>query len=453
MSLILATHHLDLSRRIIERTRDSTRVTVRKRALRHHTPRRHRIIGHGYFSRLGPGIVTGAADDDPSGIATYSQVGAAFGFGLLWSTVLVAPMAAAVQENAARLGLATGKGLATLIREHFPRPVLYGALALTIGANTFNIAADVGSMAASTRLVVDLPAALLVVAFTIGMVALAILLPYHRYARVLRWLALSLLAYPLVLLTVDVDWGAVLEQLLHPQLIGGAAGLAALIAVFGTTVSPYLFFWQASEEVEEEIEHHDIGHRLTEDHVRAMRVDVIGGMTSAVAIAFIIIVVAASTLNPAGITTVATAEQAAAALRPLAGDLSGLIFAVGIVGLGLLAVPVLAGSTAYAFSEAFGWHEGLSKTFREARGFYGVLGGSMLAGLLIDVFAIDSIRALYYAAILNGLAAPPLIVLMLILGRDARVVGEHRSGRLSLVIVGFTIVASIAAPIAYLVTA
>jgi NRAMP (natural resistance-associated macrophage protein)-like metal ion transporter len=430
-----------------------TRVTVRLRPLRHHIPRRHRITGHGYFSRLGPGIVTGAADDDPSGIATYSQVGAAFGFGLLWSTVLVAPMAAAVQENAARLGLATGKGLATLIRERFPRPVLYGALALTIAANTFNIAADVGSMAAATHLVIDVPAALLVVAFTVGMVALAVILPYHRYARVLRWLALSLLAYPLVLLTVDVDWGAVLENLLHPRLVGGAEGLAALIAVFGTTVSPYLFFWQASEEVEEEIEHHDIGHRLTKDNVRAMRVDVIGGMTSAVTIAFIIIVVAASTLHPAGITTVATAEQAADALRPLAGDLSGLIFALGIVGLGLLAVPVLAGSTAYAFSEAFGWHEGLSKTFREARGFYGVLAGSMLAGLLIDVFAINSIRALYYAAILNGLAAPPLIVLMLLLGRDARVVGEHRSGRLSLVIVGFTIIASIAAPIAYLVIA
>jgi len=293
----------------------------------------------------------------------------------------------------------------------------------------------------------------LVVVFTVGMVVLAVFLPYHRYARVLRWLALSLLAYPLVLLTIDVDWDAVLEHLLHPRLVGGAEGLAALIAVFGTTVSPYLFFWQASEEVEEEIERHEVGHRLTRDHVRAMRVDVIGEMTSAVAIAFVIIVVAASTLNPAGITTVATAEQAAEALRPLAGDLSGFIFAVGIVGLGLLAVPVLAGSTAYAFSEAFGWHEGLSKTFRQARGFYGVLASSMLAGLLIDVFAIDSIRALYYSAILNGLVAPPLIVLMLILGRDARLVGEHRSGRLSLAIVGFTIVASIATPIAYLVTA
>lgn len=362
-------------------------------------------------------------------------------------------MAAAVQENAARLGLATGKGLVTLIRERFPRPVLYLALALTIVANTFNIAADVGSMAASTRLVIDLPAALLVVMFTVVMVALAVILPYHRYARVLRWLALSLLAYPIVLLTIDVDWGAVLHHAFVPHLVGGPEGVAALIAVFGTTVSPYLFFWQASEEVEEEIEHHEVGLELSAEHVSAMRVDVIGGMFSAVGIAFIIIVVTASTLHPAGITTVATAQQAADALSPLVGDFSRLIFAVGIVGLGLLAVPVLAGSTAYALSEALGWHEGLSRTFRQARGFYLILGGSMLTGISIEIAALDPIRALYYAAILNGLAAPPPIVLMLLLGRDERVVGAHRSGRLSLVIVGLTIVFSIAAPIVYLVTA
>lgn len=427
-------------------------MALRARSLHHHRRRRHRILGHGYFHRLGPGIVTGAADDDPSGIGTYSQVGAAFGYGLLWSTVLVAPMAAAVQETAARLGLATGKGLATLIRERFARPVLYFALALTIVANTFNIAADVGSMAASTNLVVDLPVTVLVVFFTVGMVALAVLIPYHRYARILRWLALSLLAYPLVLVTISVDWAAVLDQLLSPELIGGSAGLAALIAVFGTTVSPYLFFWQTSEEVEEQVEHHTEGEPLTSDHVRAMQVDVIGGMTSAVVIAFVIMVVTASTLHPAGITTIATAQQAADALQPIAGDLSGLVFALGVVGLGLLAVPVLAGSSAYAFSEAVSWHEGLSKTFREARGFYVILAGSMLAGVALDVFALDPIRALYYAAILNGLAGPPLIALMLILARDVDVVGEHRSGMLSTSVVGATVAISVALPIAYLVT-
>ena len=417
-----------------------------------HAPNRRHIRGRGYFSRLGPGIVTGAADDDPSGIGTYSQVGAQHGLKLLWSLPFVAPMAAAVQENAARLGLTTGKGLATLIRERFPRPVLYVALGLTVVANTFNIAADVGSMAATSRLVVDLPEAVLVVLFTAGMTALAVVVPYHRYARILRWLACSLLAYPLVVLTVHVDWGAVLDHALVPDLVGGAAGIGALIAVFGTTVSPYLFFWQCSEEVEEGIEHREVGERLTDEHVRAMRVDVVSGMVSAVAVAFVIVVVAASTLHRAGITTVATAQQAADALRPLAGDLSGGVFATGIVGLGLLAVPVLAGSTAYALAEAFGWREGLSRSFRQARGFYLVLAGSMLAGLAVHFGGIDPIRALYLAAILNGLAAPPLILLMWLIGRDERVMGKHRSGRLSLTLVGVTIAVSFAAPIAYLAT-
>jgi NRAMP (natural resistance-associated macrophage protein)-like metal ion transporter len=427
-------------------------VIHRNDARRKHAPHRRQLIGRGYFSRLGPGIVTGAADDDPSGIGTYSQVGAQHGLKLLWALPFIAPLAAAVQENAARLGLTTGKGLATLIRERFPRPVLYVALALTVVANTFNIAADVGSMAATSRLVIDLPTAVLVVLFTAGMTALAVVVPYQRYARILRWLACSLLAYPLVVVTVNVDWGAVLDHAAVPDLVGGAAGIGALIAVFGTTVSPYLFFWQASEEVEEEIEHGEVGAVLSDGHVRAMRVDVISGMVSAVAVAFVIVVVAASTLHRAGITTVATAQQAADALRPLAGDLSGGVFATGIVGLGLLAVPVLAGSTAYALSEAFGWREGLSRPFRQARRFYLVLAGSMLAGLAVHFGGIDPIRALYLAAILNGLAAPPLILLMWLLGRDERVMGKHRSGRLSLTLVGVTIVVSFAAPIAYLAT-
>lgn len=427
-------------------------VAHRNRSSREHALHRRHLIGRGYFSRLGPGIVTGAADDDPSGIGTYSQVGAQHGLELLWSLPFVAPMAAAVQENAARLGLTTGKGLATLIRERFPRPVLYVALGLTVVANTFNIAADVGSMAATSRLVVDLPEAVLVVLFTAGMTGLAVVVPYHRYARILRWLAASLLAYPLVVITVHVDWGAVLAHAVVPDLVGGAAGIGALIAVFGTTVSPYLFFWQASEEVEEEVEHRAVGEKLTDEHVRAMRVDVISGMVSAVAVAFVIVVVAASTLHRAGIRTVATAQQAADALRPLAGDLSGGVFATGIVGLGLLAVPVLAGSTAYALAEAFGWREGLSQPFRRARGFYLVLAGSMLAGLAVDFIGIDPIRALYLAAILNGLAAPPLILLMWLLGRDERVMGKHRSGRLSMTVVGVTIAVSFAAPIAYLAT-
>jgi NRAMP (natural resistance-associated macrophage protein)-like metal ion transporter len=432
-----------------KRTRDLFAVARPIPTLAHSVHRR-RLRGHGYFSRLGPGLVTGAADDDPSGIGTYSQVGAAYGYSLLWSTVLVAPMAAAVQESAARLGLVTGKGLATLVRERFSRPILYGALVLVIVANTFNIAADVGSMAAATHSVVAIPDELLVVLFTAGMLLGAVVLPYHRYARVLRWLALSLLAYPIVLVTIDVDWASVLHHTLVPSIPDGAAGIGALIAIFGTTVSPYLFFWQTSEEVEEEVDEVGGQQTLGRDHMVAMRIDVLGGMVSAVFIAFVIIVVAASTLHPAGITTISTADQAAAALRPLAGDLAGLVFALGIVGLGLLAVPVLAGSTAYALSEAFGWREGLSRTFREARGFYLVLGGAMLAGLLIHFSPLDPIRALYYAAILNGLAAPPLIVLMLVLSRDRGLMGEHRSGWLSATVLGVTIAVSVLTPIAWL---
>ncbi len=426
---------------------------IRDRLPHEHHRHRRRLRGHGYFSRLGPGIVTGAADDDPSGIGTYSQVGARFGYALLWSTLVVAPMAVAVQEIAARLGLATGHGLAKLIRARFGRTVLFGAVLITVIANTFNVAADVGAMSASTELVTGLPAAGLVVVFTGGMITLAIVLGYHRYARVLRWLALSLLAYPIVLLTVDVDWAAVVHGLFVPHLAGGAAGLAALIAVFGTTVSPYLFFWQASEEVEETTEHHAQHQRVTHSHLVAMRVDVVGGMVSAVAIAFVIMVVAAATLHVAGVTTIGTAAQAASALRPIAGDAAELVFALGIVGLGLLAVPVLAGSTAYALAEAFHWHEGLSSTLRSAKGFYGILASTMLAGLVVDVFALDPIRALYYAAILNGVVAPPLIVLMIMLGRDRNVVGEHRSGALSLTLIVITVVVSVALPIAYLLTA
>jgi NRAMP (natural resistance-associated macrophage protein)-like metal ion transporter len=426
------------------------------RVVLRHPPRRHSLRGHGYFKRLGPGIVTGAADDDPSGIGTYSQVGAAFGLGLVWSALYVAPLAAAVQEMAARLGLCRGVGLSTLIRERFPRGVLYFAVSLVAVANTFNIAADLSSMGASAHLVVPVPAAVLTVGMTGLMLGLEIMVPYHRYSKVLRWLAVSLLAYLFVLVSVDVDWSQVAHHALIPHLVGGKGGLAALLAVFGTTVSPYLFFWQASEEVEEADDHEaddnpEPAGAPTDDHLRAMRIDVIGGMVSACVIAFAIMVAAAATLHVSGITTVQTADQAADALRPFAGDLAGAVFALGVVGLGLLAVPVLAGSTAYAVSEALRWHEGLSKTFRQARGFYTVILFSMLVGLSLNFVGVDPIRGLYYAAILNGLTAPPLIVLMVVLSRSRRMAGR-RSGILSLTLCCVAIGVSAALPVAYVLS-
>jgi NRAMP (natural resistance-associated macrophage protein)-like metal ion transporter len=377
--------------------------------------------------------VTGAADDDPSGIGTYSQVGAAFGFGLLWTTLATLPLAVAVQEATARLGLVTGKGLAALIRERFPRPVLLGAVALVALANTFNIGADIGSMAAATRLLVPVPQTLAAVLFAVLMVVLEVTVPYHRYARVLRWLALSLLAYVAVLIVVHVDWAAALSSTVLPRFRPDRASLLALVAVFGTTISPYLFFWQAGEEVEERTERHDPVDR---GHLAAMRLDVAAGMGSGVAVMFAIMVTAAVTLGAHGAVQIDTAQQAAQALRPLAGPLAGLLFTAGIVGTGLLAVPILAGSTAYAIAEAAGWREGLARRLSQARAFYAVIAASILLGVAMDFAGISPVRALYLAAILNGLAAPPLLVLILLLARSRAVLGEHRSGLLSQLLVG-----------------
>jgi NRAMP (natural resistance-associated macrophage protein)-like metal ion transporter len=408
--------------------------------LQHH-PHRRRLRGHGYFKRLGPGIVTGAADDDPSGIGTYSQVGAAFGFGLLWTTLATLPLAVAVQEATARLGLVTGKGLAALIRERFARPVLVGAVVVVAVANTFNIGADIGSMAAAAGLLVPVPYAVATIAFAMVMVVLEVAVPYHRYARVLRWLAVSLLAYVGVLVVVQVDWADALAHTLVPHLPPGRAGVAALLAIFGTTISPYLFFWQAGEEIEEQTERHDPVDR---DHLAAMRLDVAAGMGSGVGVMFAIMVTAAVTLGAHGPVQVTTAQQAAQALRPLAGNLAGLLFAAGIVGTGLLAVPVLAGSTAYAVAETLGWREGLGRRISQARAFYAVIAVSILVGVGMNFVGVGPIRALYLAAILNGVAAPPLLLLIVLLARSKEVLGRHRSGLLSqLLVAGAAVVMAV----------
>lgn len=406
-------------------------------------PRRRTLRGHGYFKRLGPGLVTGAADDDPSGIGTYSQVGAQFGLRFTWCALYVLPMAIAVQETAARLGLVTGQGLAALIRRRYSRPVLFGAALLVAAANTFNIAADLASMGAAARLLVPVPSLLLIVAFTALTLALEILVPYHQYARVLRWFAISLFAYVAVLLSVRVPWGDVLRRTAIPSIGFDRTDLAALLAIFGTTVSPYLFFWQASEEAEEQ----GPRQRVTMRDIIAMRVDVIAGMGSGVFVMFAIITAGAVTLNAHGMTRIATADQAAEALKPFAGNLAGLVFAAGIVGLGLLSVPVLAGSTAYALSEALGWSEGLSRAFRSARGFYLVIVGSLVGGLIIQLIGVDPIQGLFVAAILNGVAAPPLILLMALLARDASIVGNRRSGWWSFATMLVTFALSAALPI------
>jgi len=416
-----------------------------------HHPHRRRFRGRGYFQRVGPGLVTGAADDDPSGIGTYSQVGAAFGFGLLWSTLVALPFAIAVQEATARLGLSSGQGLASLIRREFPKWVLYVAVVLVVAANSFNIGADLGSMAAATRLIVPIPQIVLVVLFTGAMAFLEVAIPYRTYAKFLRWLCMSLLSYIVVLFIVNVDWGDVLHGLLVPQFTFEKVTVAALIALFGTTISPYLFFWQTSEEVEELREHGTT--RLSPEHwgghLRAMRGDVFAGMFSGVFVMFAIMVTSAATLGKAGITTIGTAEEAAMALEPLAGSAAKYLFAIGIVGTGLLAVPVLAGSTSYALAETFGWREGLSMKMSQAKAFYMVIVGSMLLGLGMNMAGLDPVRSLYWSAILNGLAAPPLIVMILILSRRKHVMGEHTSGKVSTSFVAMAAVLSSSLPVLY----
>lgn len=403
------------------------------------------------FRHLGPGLITGAADDDPSGIGTYSQLGAQFGLAMLWTVPISLFLASSVEELAGRLGLAGRDGLASLIKDHFPRPVLYLAALLVTAANTFNVGADLGSMAASTRLVIPIPFLPVLITITVVLLVLEVFIQYHQYARLLRFLTLSLFAYIGVLAVVHVDWSAVAANLTVPHFSAKKEYLAGLVAIFGTTISPYLMFWQASEEVEETEDLKGPAKRLTRRRVFGMQVDVIVGMATAVGIMFTILVAAASTLGAHGITNIGTADQAAQALKPLAGDFAGLLFALGIVGTGALAVPVLAGSTGYALAETFAWHEGLSKTFRQARGFYIVIIGSMVIGLLMNLVGLDPIKALIYSATLNGLAAPPLILLMLILGNRRSTVRRYRSGWISNGLVGIACLLMTALPIAYLV--
>jgi NRAMP (natural resistance-associated macrophage protein)-like metal ion transporter len=403
----------------------------------------------GLLGHLGPGLVTGASDDDPSGIGTYSQVGAQFRFTMLWTAPAALPLAAAVEELAGRIGLCSGRGLAAEIKQHLPRPFIYMAAALVIAANIFNVGADLGSMAAALHLLVPIPAAAMVVGVGVLILLLEVLIPYRQYSKVLRLTTLALLAYIGVLVVVKVDWGAVLNELVVPHLTWDKAYLGGLIAIFGTTISPYLMFWQASEEVEEN-EGPDPHRRPTTQQVRGMRLDVITGMAAAVIVMFAIIVATSTTLGAKGITDINSAEDAAEALRPIAGSFASLLFTLGIVGTGSLAVPVLAGSTGYALAETLSWNEGLSKSVRDARGFYAIIAVAMLVGIGLNFIGINPIKALVYAAVLNGLAAPPLMVMMMVVGNKKEALGTHRSGWLSNALVGVSILVMAGLPVAYL---
>jgi NRAMP (natural resistance-associated macrophage protein)-like metal ion transporter len=381
-----------------------------------------------WLRKLGPGVITGAADDDPSGIATYSQAGAQFGFALGWTVVLTLPLMIGIQMISARIGRVTGHGLASNIRRHYPAPVLYTVVALLFIANTINVAADIAAMAESVHLVGGGPTQVYAVAFGTVCLGLEVFMSYRKYVRYLKWLTLALFAYVGVVLSVDVSWGEVVARITLPRMDLSAAAVTLVVAIFGTTISPYLFFWQAAQEVEDAGSAASRGARVnaasTGRQLRRIEFDTIAGMTFSNLIALAIIISAAATLHPAGITHIETSAQAAEALRPVAGPFAFVLFCVGIVGTGMLAVPVLAGSAAYAVAETFRWKHGLDLKLHQARGFYTIVALATAGGVLLNFIGIDPIRALVWAAVINGVAAVPIMAVMMLLATDRRVLGN-----------------------------
>ena len=385
-----------------------------------------------YFRILGPGLITGASDDDPSGIATYAVAGAALGLGMLWTAPATLPLMAAVQLICARIGLVTGHGLAGVIRARYPRSLLYAACLLLLVANVFNIAADLAGMADASQMLTGVPSLLSIPVFGALILLATVYLSYPRFARYLKWLTAVLLAYVLAAFLARPNWWHVALATFTPRLAWDSTYITTLVGVLGTTISPYLFFWQASHEVEQEKAQ---GRRTlaqrrgaTAHELADARLDVVTGMFFSNVAMFFIMLATAVTLHPAGRTEIETARQAAEALRPLAGDLAYVLFALGLIGTGLLAIPVLAGSASFAVAEVFGWRSGLDLTPRRGRRFYLVFAGAVAAGMLLDLAGTNPIRMLFVCAVLNGLLAPPLLFLVMLVSRNRAIIGEHANG-------------------------
>ncbi|MDB5764290.1 MAG: natural resistance-associated macrophage family protein [Herminiimonas sp.] len=387
-----------------------------------------------WLKKLGPGLITGAADDDPSGIATYSQAGAQFGMGMLWTLLFTYPLMVGIQIVSARIGRVTGKGLAGNIREYYPRWLLYGIVGLLLVANTINIAADVSAMGEALALLIGGPSRLYAAAFGILSLLLQIFIPYTRYVRILKWLTLALLAYVATVFAVHISWPAVATSIFFPRLTWNSAAVTMIVAVFGTTISPYLFFWQASQEVEE-LQADPRAKPLKEapDQARAnfrrIKIDTYIGMGFSNLVAFFIILTTAVTLHVHGITSIDTSAQAASALRPLAGEFAFILFSAGIIGTGLLAVPVLAGSAAYATAGALNWKKGLEHKPLVAKEFYGIIAFSTLAGVALGFAPIDPIKALYWSAVINGVISVPIMAVMMLMATRADIMGRFSVAR------------------------
>ncbi|MEM4990056.1 divalent metal cation transporter [Collimonas sp. H4R21] len=388
------------------------------------------------LARVGPGLITGVADDDPSGIATYSQAGAQFGLNMLWTMPLAFPLMAAIQSMCGRIGRVTGKGLAANIKTTFSPAVLLAVVLLLLVANVLNIAADVAAMGEVAELVTGFNRHLMTAFFVFGTLLLQIFIPYHRYVSFLKWLTFSLLAYAAVLFTVHVPWSEVALRTVWPKFAWNSATAAVIVGVFGTTISPYLFFWQASEEVEDmQVKKgavplirngQDAGGEL-----RRIQWDTWSGMFYSNITAYFIILATAVTLNAAGVQDIDSSAQAASALKPLAGNFAYILFALGILGVGLIGVPVLAGSAGYALSEAMGWKSGLERKAADARGFYGVIAVSVLAGLAVQYSPISPMKALFWSAVINGVVAVPLMIVIIVMVSKKSVMGKFTAGRLT----------------------
>jgi NRAMP (natural resistance-associated macrophage protein)-like metal ion transporter len=401
------------------------------------------------WARLGPGLITGAADDDPSGIATYSQVGAGFGYGILWTAFFTFPLMVGIQTVSARIGRVTGQGLAANIRRHYPAWLLYGIVALLLIANTINIAADIGAMGAALKLLIGGSAHWYAIAFGTVSVVLQVFVPFPRYAPILKALTLALLAYVATVFVVEVPWGEVFYQTIMPSLSFKADYVVAVVAVFGTTISPYLFFWQASQEVEDQraaageeplIE----APEQALAQLRRIKIDTYIGMGFSNLVAFFIMLTAVVTLHLHGVTDIQTSAQAAQALRPLAGDFAFALFSAGIVGTGLLAVPILAGSAAYAVAETFKWRIGLGLKLLQARGFYTIVIVATILGVALNFTAIDPIKALFWCAVINGVVAVPIMAVMMLMAARPDIMGPFVITR-RLTVLGWLATATMAA--------
>jgi NRAMP (natural resistance-associated macrophage protein)-like metal ion transporter len=378
-----------------------------------------------FLKALGPGLITGVADDDPSGIGTYSSVGAKFGYSILWTAAWLLPVMLAVQEVCARIGIVTNRGLAGVLQKHYRRKIVLAIVVMLIIANVINIGADLGVMAAAANLVIPVNPIVIVIFFAILIILVEILVQYHFYAKFLKWLTISVFAYIISGFLVHPNWITVASKSFIPNITLNSEYFFALIAIFGTTITPYLFFWQASEEVEENRMFKRIGHHLPHGRIHRMRTDVFTGMLLANVVFFFIIVATAQVLFSNGIREITSAAQAAEALRPFGGTLTFYLFAIGIIGTGLLAVPILAGSGAYALSEILKWKEGLDNKFYRCKGFYLIIVFSILFGLGFNFLGINPISALYFSAFLNGIIAVPLLIAIMVVGNDRKIMGEE----------------------------